>query len=167
MLCFKVCKFMSSVWMPLFGPSVRWSVCLSVTQSFKCLFSWFFIIVNIRGEVWRSSQLWAYSKVIQNILVYLSADLAVFCVNARLCPSVRPSVRWSVGPSVRRWGRVEKWKNQRFRPCPPVRDWYWPCIRPCFLKYYSNENHHKESKKENDPWWSSFISLRWLIMENR
>ena len=23
-------------------------------------------------------------------------------------------------------------KNLHFRPCPPVRDWYWPCIWPCF-----------------------------------
>ena len=49
--------------------------------------------------------------------------------------SVRRSVRPSVGPSVRpsvRGDRVGKCKNAHFRPCPPVRNWNWPCIRPCF-----------------------------------
>ena len=49
---------------------------------------------------------------------------------------VRPSVRRSVGPSVGpsvRGDRVGKCENAHFRPCPPVRNWYWPCIRPCFF----------------------------------
>ena len=29
----------------------------------------------------------------------------------------------------------KKWKNMHFRPCPPIRDWYWPCIRPCSFKF--------------------------------
>ena len=49
---------------------------------------------------------------------------------------VRPSVRWSVGWLVG-WSvhgdRVGKCENTHFRPCPPVRDWYWPCIQPCCI----------------------------------
>ena len=30
---------------------------------------------------------------------------------------------------------VGKCENAHFQPCPPVRDWYWPCIRPCFRSY--------------------------------
>ena len=33
----------------------------------------------------------------------------------RLCPFVGRSVRWSVGPVVRRGDRVEKWETERFR----------------------------------------------------
>ena len=40
----------------------------------------------------------------------------------RLCPSVDPSVRGD---------RVWKRENAHFRPCPSIRNWYWPCIRPC------------------------------------
>ena len=43
---------------------------------------------------------------------------------------VRPSVGPSVGPSVRD-DRVGKCEMVHFRPCPPVRNWYWSCIRPC------------------------------------
>ena len=59
------------------------------------------------------------------MVIVFSMDTQLY---KRLCPSVRPSVRWSVGPSA----RVEKWVNAHIRPCPPVRIW-WPCIRPCFL----------------------------------
>ena len=55
---------------------------------------------------------------------FLVADTQLY---KRLCPSVGPSV----SPSVRNH-RVKKWENAHFRPCPPVRDWYWPCIRPCY-----------------------------------
>ena len=55
--------------------------------------------------------------------MFLVADTQLY---KRLCPSVRPSVGRSVGP----WTRVE---NAYFRPCPPVRNWYWPCIRPCWI----------------------------------
>ena len=48
---------------------------------------------------------------------FLVADTQLY---KRLCPSVRPSVRGH-------W--VEKWENAHFHPCPPVRNWYWPCIR--------------------------------------
>ena len=48
---------------------------------------------------------------------FLVADQRLY---KRLCPSVG----WSV-----RSDRVGKWENTHFRPCPPVRDWYWPCIR--------------------------------------
>ena len=54
---------------------------------------------------------------------FLVADTQLY---KRLCPSVRWSVGWSV-----RHARVEKWENAHFRPCPSVRNW-WPCIRPCF-----------------------------------
>ena len=60
---------------------------------------------------------------------FLVADSQLY---KRLCPSVGPSV----GPSVRwsvRGDRVGKCENAHFRPCPPVRNWYWPCIRPCFI----------------------------------
>ena len=63
----------------------------------------------------------------KNIQCFLVADKRLY---KRLCPSVRPSVGWLVGWLVRH-ARVEKWENTHFRPCPPVRDWYWPCIRPC------------------------------------
>ena len=56
-------------------------------------------------------------------LYLLVADTQLY---KRLCPSVCPSVGWLV-----RGDRVGKCENAHFRPCPPVRDWYWPCIRPC------------------------------------
>ena len=58
---------------------------------------------------------------------FLVADKRLY---KRLCLSVRPSVGRLVGWSVR-GDRVGKCENAHFRPCPPVRDWYWPCIRPC------------------------------------
>ena len=48
--------------------------------------------------------------------------------------SKRGFVRPSVGLSVRYGDWVGKSENAHFRPCPSVRDWYWPCIRPCFEK---------------------------------
>ena len=54
---------------------------------------------------------------------FLVADTQLY---ERLCPSVRWSVRLSVHGD-----RVGKCGNTHFRPCPPVRNWYWPCIRPC------------------------------------
>ena len=45
---------------------------------------------------------------------FLVADTQLY---KRLCPSVR----WSVGRSVRH-ARVDKWENAYFRPCPPVRN---------------------------------------------
>ena len=38
-----------------------------------------------------------------------------------------------VHPTVRN-AQVKKWKNMHFRPCLPVCDWYWPCIRPCLKR---------------------------------
>ena len=43
---------------------------------------------------------------------FLVADRQLY---KRLCPSVGPSVRWSVGPSVRH-ARVEKWENAPAHP---------------------------------------------------
>ena len=65
------------------------------------------------------------------MFVFLVADTQLY---KRLCPfvgtSVGPSVRWSV-----RGDRVGKCENAHFRPCPPVRNWYLPCIRPCCFSY--------------------------------
>ena len=47
------------------------------------------------------------------IVKFLVADTQLY---KSLCPSVRPSVGWSV--------RVEKCENAHFSPCPPVRNWY-------------------------------------------
>ena len=59
------------------------------------------------------------------------------------------SVRWSVGPSVRRsvstsrkvgkqaFQDILSRKQLQFRPCPPVRNW-WPCIRPCLFLTHPN-----------------------------
>ena len=59
---------------------------------------------------------------------FLVADTQLY---KRLFPSIGPLVRWSVGPAVHD-DRVWKCENAHFRPCPPVRNWYWPCTRPCF-----------------------------------
>ena len=45
-----------------------------------------------------------------------------------LCPSGGPSICQFVGP----WALVQKCENAHFRPCPPICNWYWLCIRPCF-----------------------------------
>ena len=56
-------------------------------------------------------------------LQFLVADTQLY---KRLCPSVR----WSVGLSVRNdW--VGKCENAHLRPCPPVRN----CFRPCFTYF--------------------------------
>ena len=52
-------------------------------------------------------------------LRFLVADWRLY---KRLCPSVAPLVRVI---------EFRKCENAQYRPCPPVRDWYWPCIRPC------------------------------------
>ena len=46
-----------------------------------------------------------------NVPKFLVADKRLY---KRLCPSVRPSVGWSVGP----WTRVEKWGKHAFPPLP-------------------------------------------------
>ena len=71
-------------------------------------------------------------RSVSKSVTFLVADTQLY---KRLCPSVGPLVRWSVRPLVRpsvRDDRVGKCENAHFRPCPPVRNWYWPCIRPCF-----------------------------------
>ena len=62
----------------------------------------------------------SFLDLIRSFFKFLVADTQLY---KSLCPSISPSV----GPSV------ENCENAHFRPCPPVRDWYWPCIRPCFL----------------------------------
>ena len=69
-------------------------------------------------------------QIQENIFMSIAAHLCEFLVAdtqlyKRLCPSIRPSVR----PLVRPWTRVKEWENAHFRPCPPVRNWYGPCIR--------------------------------------
>ena len=43
------------------------------------------------------------------------------------CPALTPLLHL-ITPS-RASGTADH--ADHFRPCPPVRDWYWPCIRPC------------------------------------
>ena len=57
--------------------------------------------------------------VMLSVNLFLVADTQLY---ERLCPSVR----WSV------MIQLVMGKNVHFCPCPPVRNWYWPCIRPCF-----------------------------------
>ena len=65
------------------------------------------------------------------LALFLVADTQLY---KRLCPSVHWSVGrlvgWLVGPS-RSSRKVGK---HAFPPLPPVRNWYWPCIRPCFIR---------------------------------
>ena len=49
-----------------------------------------------------------------------------------LCPSVRRSVGHG--------DQVGKCENAHFHPCPPVRNWYWPCIRPCYLNNFFTQD---------------------------
>ena len=63
-----------------------------------------------------------------SVVTFLVADTQLY---KRLCPSVRRSVR----RSVRHGDRVGKCGNALFCSCPPVRNWYWPRIRPCFLRF--------------------------------
>ena len=67
--------------------------------------------------------------LLQLYLLFLVADTQLY---KRPCPSVR----WSVGWLVRHGDRVEKCENAHFCPCPPVRNWYWPCIRPCCFFFW-------------------------------
>ena len=67
------------------------------------------------------------------IHTFLVADKRLY---KRLCPSVRRLVGRSVREHESKSG-----ENMHFRPCPPVRDWYWPCIRLCsFNKNISPPN---------------------------
>ena len=68
---------------------------------------------------------------------FLVADTQLY---KSLCPSV--------GPSVHLWTRVEKCENAHFHSCPPIRNWYWPWIRPCShisgscYSYHATQNQH-------------------------
>ena len=57
-------------------------------------------------------------------------------------------IRLSVCPSLGH-ARVEKWKNTHIRPCPPIHDWYWSGIQPCF-----------QFSSYSGPFMSSWGSLR-------
>ena len=60
--------------------------------------------------------------------------------------SIRGFVRPSVCPSVR-GDRVGKCENSHFRSCPPVCNWYWPCIQPRFMYSYSLQTFYYLSEK--------------------
>ena len=55
-------------------------------------------------------------------MIFLVGDKRLY---KRLCPSVG-------------WLELRKCENAQFRPCPPGRDWYWPCIRPCCKLFDTN-----------------------------
>ena len=58
--------------------------------------------------------------------ILLIADSQLY---KRLCPSVRPSVGWSVGPLVSTSRKV--WKCA-YPPLPTRPQLVWPCIQPCY-----------------------------------
>ena len=69
--------------------------------------------------------LWSHEK--STFICFHNFLVAATQLYESLCPSVCPLIC----PSVRPWTWIEKFENSHFRPCPPARNWCWPCIRPC------------------------------------
>ena len=81
----------------------------------------------------------------------------------------RNSIGGFLCPSVGHSDRVGKCENALFRPCPPVRNRYWPCIRPCFhLCYLLSSNQRLISLIS--PTFNasqSTITLSWMQMTSQ
>ena len=97
------------------GLSIGLSVRRSVTLYFFCFF------LRSLASLWPLPTRTQFGELYTYPALFLVADERLY---KRLCPSVGPSVCRSV-----RHARVE---NMHFHPCPPVRDWCWPCIWPYF-----------------------------------
>ena len=91
--------------------------------------------------------------------VFLAADKRHY---KRLCPSFGRSVGWSVEVI-----ELRKCEDAHFRPCPPVRDWYWPCIQPCFSLFERTPNNSLLKKRlcllclHERFWWSVRHRMKW------
>ena len=83
--------------------------------------------VEVSEDFWRFLKFFLWSHENSTFLCFHNFLVADTQLYKSLCPSVRQSVRLSVC----HWTWVEKYENSHFRPCPPVRNWCWPCIRPC------------------------------------